>query len=141
MTLDQASQFIQQCAERMNAAYHAVVFDEWAVVNFMERNGRLLYYVGPRRDDFQKNFSADAKDLRVNLLNSTHGIGDFEFARNGIGTKVEAFMILGPGLYLVCNHTSRSMDDIAKNPLWLNAQIPFVELSDQFRASRLVIGA
>ncbi|MFM2295218.1 MAG: hypothetical protein RLZZ350_1631, partial [Verrucomicrobiota bacterium] len=57
------------------------------------------------------------------------------------GTQVEAFMIVGQGVYLICNHTSRSMDAITKNPLWLAAQIPFVELSDTFRRDRLIIAS
>jgi hypothetical protein len=141
MTLEQAKQHIQRCAERMNAAYHDIVFDEWALISFMERRGTLLSYTGPRREEFQKNFAADIKDLRVELLSNTHGVGDFEFARQAVGTKVEAFLVDGLGVYLICNHTRRSMDEITKSPLWLNAQIPFVELSDQFRADRVVIPA
>jgi hypothetical protein len=139
MNLEQANQRIQKCAERMNAAYKKVVFDEWAIVSFMERRGKLLSYTGPRREDFQKNFATDIKELRVELLDNTHGVGDFEFARHGVGTGVEAFMIIGMGIYLVCNNTNNSMDGITKDPLWLGAQVPFVELSDQFRADRLVI--
>lgn len=137
MTLDQASQSIKECASQMNSLYHQVVFDEWAVVKFAQRKGQLLSYTGPRKEDFQKNFVSDLNELRVGLLGNTHGVGDFEFARHGVGTKVEAFLILGQGIYLLCNHTSRSMDDIAKDPLWLNAQKPFVELSDIFRADPL----
>lgn len=139
MTLDQANQQIQACAARMNAAYHQVVFDEWAVMSFKNRSGRILSYTGPRREDFQKNFANDIKELRVELLNNTHGVGDFEFSRHGVGTGVEAFMIVGLGLYLICNNTTLSMDEIAKNPLWLNAQVPFAELGDQFRASPVVL--
>jgi hypothetical protein len=139
MNLEQANQRIQKCADRMNSAYKKVVFDEWAVVSFMERKGRLVSYTGPRREDFQKNFANDIKELRVELLDNTHGVGDFEFARHGVGTGVEAFMILGLGIYLICNHTGKSMDDITKDPLWLAAQVPFVEMSDQFRANRLVL--
>ena len=139
MNLEQANQRIQKCADRMNSAYKKVVFDEWAVVSFMERKGRLVSYTGPRREDFQKNFANDIKELRVELLDNTHGVGDFEFARHGVGTGVEAFMILGLGIYLICNHTGKSMDDITKDPLWLAAQVPFVEMSDQFRADRLVL--
>jgi hypothetical protein len=125
----------------MNSVYHDVVFDEWAIVNFMERSGRILSYVGPRRDDFQKNLLADLASLRVELLNNTHGVGDFEFARHATGTQVEAFMIVGQGVYLICNHTSRSMETITKNPLWLAAQVPFVTLSDTFRRDRLVLAS
>src|ERR1700739_4199049 len=131
MNLEQASQRILKCAELMDKAYKHVVFDEWASVPFMERTGKILSYIGPRRDDFQKNFAADIKGLRVELLDNTHGVGDFEFARHGVGTGVEAFMIIGMGLYLICNNTTKSMDDITKDPLWLGAQVPFVELSDE----------
>ena len=137
MTLDQANQFIQACADQMNARYRDVVFDEWAIVKFVQRQGQVLAYTGPRRDDFQKNFASDLTELRVGLLSNTHGVGDFEFARHGVGTKSEAFLVIGQGIYLICNHTSRTMDDITKNPLWLNAQISFAELAEKFRADPL----
>lgn len=139
MTLDQANQLIKTCAAEMDARYHQPVFDEWAIVQFHSRTGQLLAYTGPRKEDFQKNFANDINQLRVGLLGNTHGIGDFEFARHGVGTQVEAFLIIGQGIYLICNHTSRSMDDIAKDPLWLNAQKVFVELSDKFRADPLKV--
>jgi hypothetical protein len=46
-------------------------------------------------------------------------------------------MAVGPGIYLICNNTVQSMDGITKDPLWLGAQVPFVELSDKFRADPL----
>ena len=137
MNLDEANKLIKACAEQMDSRYRKPVFNEWAIVAFPEAQGRVLAYVGPRRDDFQKNFAADFKDLKVELLSNTHGVGDFEFARHGVGTKVEAFMVVGQGIYLICNNTAQDMDTIAKDPLWLNAQVPFVELSEKFRASRL----
>lgn len=138
MTLDEANRQIKECAASMNAAYHKTVFDEWAIVSFRERKGTVLNYQGPRKEDFQKNLADDLKDLRAQLLSNVHGVGDFEFARHGVGTKAEAFMVVGPGLYLICNHTASSMDSIAKDPLWLNAQVPFVELSEKFRTDPLV---
>ena len=52
MTLDQANQFIKTCADQMNARYNGVVFDEWAIVQFIQQRGQVLAYTGPRRDDF-----------------------------------------------------------------------------------------
>ena len=135
MTLDEAVKLIKHCAGQMDAAYHKVVFDEWAIVSFGDRKGRILAYLGPRREDFKANFASDIKDLGVALLSNTHGVGDFEFARHGVGTKAEAFMVVGAGIYLICNNTVATMDVIAKDPLWLAAQVPFVELGDKFRAS------
>jgi len=139
MTLDHAVKLIQTCAEQMNARYEKVVFDEWALVSFADQKGHLLSYVGPRKDGFQKNFLTDAGSLRAGLLGQNFNIGDFEFARHGVGTGFESFMVLGKGIYLICNNTVQSMDGITKDPHWLAAQVPFVELSDKFRADPLTL--
>ena len=137
MTLEEATNLIGRCAARMNDLYQKVVFDEWAIVSLIQHKAKILAYLGPRKDDFQKNFATDVQDLRADLLSRRHSIGDFEFARHGVGTKLEAFLMVGDGLYLICNNTAQSMSAIAKDPLWLSAQVPFVELSDQFRSDPL----
>lgn len=139
MTLDQARKLIKTCAEQMNAQYDQVVFDEWAIISLADNKGRLLSYLGPRKAGFQKNFLADAGALRAGLLTQDHNLGDFEFARHGIGTNFESFMVVGKNLYLICNNTVQSMDAITKDPKWLGAQVPFVELSDKFRDDPLVL--
>jgi hypothetical protein len=137
MRLDQATELIKTCAEQMNARYNKTVFDEWAVISLGEHKGRVLAYVGPRKEGFQKNFLTDVGALREGLLNDKYSVGDFEFARHGVGSAFESFMVVGKGIYLICNNTVQSMDAIAKDPLWLNAQVPFVELSERFRQSPL----
>lgn len=137
MTLDEATGLIRTCLEQMNARYRRTLFDEWAVVSLRERGGRVLAYQGPRREDFQKHFLRDLDALRQQIASRQFGVGDFEFARYGVGTKFEAFLVLGEGLYLICNNTGASMEDISRDPHWLGAQIPFVELSDRVRANPL----
>ena len=138
MTLDEANRLIGGCTDRMNELYKKTVFDEWAIVSLMQHKVKILSYLGPRKDDFQKNFSTDVQELRAELLSNQQDIGDFEFARHGVGTKVEAFLVVGDGLYLICNNTAQSMNSLTKDPLWLSAQVPFVELSDRFRSDPLV---
>ena len=138
MTLEQASKLIKSCAEQMNARYHKVVFDEWVIVSLAAKKANVLSYTGPRKDSFQKNFAEDAGTLRTGLQPGKYGIGDFEFARHGTGTGFESFMVLAKGVYLICNNTVQSMDAIAKDPHWYDAQVPFVELSEKFRADPLV---
>jgi hypothetical protein len=133
MKLEQAGEWVKRCAEQMNARYEKVVFDEWAIVAYSRDESRLLTYFGPRREGFQKNFLDDAGSLRVGLSGQGYHVGDFEFARQGVGTGFEAFMVLGKGIFLICNNTVQSMDAIAKDPRWLSAQVPFVELSEKFR--------
>jgi len=122
----------------MNARYKQVVFDEWAIISLVDNKGHLLAYIGPRKEGFQQNFLNDAGSLRAGLLGREHDAGDFEFERHGVGPAFESFMVLGKGIFLICNNTVQSMDGIAKDPLWLAAQVPFAELSDKFRSDPLV---
>ena len=139
MTLDDAAKLIQLCSERMNGLYGRVVFDEWAIVSLTQHKARILFYVGPRNDDFLHNFAGDLGSLRESLLDSNYSVGDFEFSRHGIGTGFEAFVVMGLGIYLICNNTRASMEEITKDPKWLNAQVPFAELSEAIRPDPLVV--
>jgi hypothetical protein len=122
----------------MNELYEKAVFDELAVVAVVQHKVFLLRYTGHRLEDFQKHFLEDTKELRDQLRANKYNIGDFEFARHGHGTKAEAFVVVGDEIYLICNHTQRSMTQISQDPLWLSAQVPFVEMSDRFRSDPLV---
>lgn len=135
MTLDEAYSLIGATVDQMNARYGNTVFHEWAVFSLQDGTGRLLNYYGPRKDDFQKNFSSDLEALRNDLESRKFGVGDFEFARHAGGTHFDAFLVLGRGFYLVCNNIKASMDAITKESRWLAAQVPFVELSDKIRAN------
>ena len=139
MTFEEIGDQIKTCAAAMNSRYGSMVFDEWAVVSLMENKARVLFYTGPRNDEFPKHFAQDLGALRADLLGGTFGPGDFEFSRDAVGTKFEAFLVLGRGFYLLCNNTGTSMDRITKNPRWLGAQVPFVELAEKMRANPLAV--
>ena len=139
MTLEEICGSIKACASQMNARYGRVVFDEWAVVSLERNRARILFYTGPRNDDFLKHFVTDLGALRTALLDATYGAGDFEFARHGVGTGIEAFLVVGEGMYLICNNTVESMDSISKNPRWLGAQVPFAELAEKVRGNPLAV--
>jgi hypothetical protein len=139
MQLEQAIREIKSCAEAMNARYGRIVFDEWAIVSIADSKAWLVKYLGPRQAGFQQNFAKDAAGLRDGFIERDYEIGDFEFARHQVGTGFESFMVVGEGLYLICNNTTASMDMIAKESTWLGAQVPFVELSEKFRANPLTV--
>jgi hypothetical protein len=139
MTLEAIRNHINACAEQMNSRYGRVVFDEWVVVSLERNRARILHYSGPRNDDFLQHFVTDLGALRSALLDASYGAGDFEFSRHGVGTGFEAFLVLGSGLFLICNHTQDSMEGITKDPRWLGAQVPFAELADKVRISPLAI--
>jgi hypothetical protein len=139
MTLEDIGGQIKTCADAMNVRYGSVVFDEWAVVSIAENKARVLFYTGPRNDEFLQNFVSDLGALRADLLGGKLGAGDFEFSRHAAGTKFEAFLVLAPGFYLLCNNTRESMDTLTKNPRWLGAQVPFVELAETVRDQPLAV--
>lgn len=129
---------IRACVDQMNARYGKAVFNEWAVVSLSEKTGLILSYSGPRKESFQKDFGEDMDALHEDVASLAFGVGDFDFARDAGGTHFDAFMVLGRGIYLICNNTRESMDVITKDSRWLGAQVPFVELSDKIRANPVV---
>jgi hypothetical protein len=139
MTLEEAISRIKACAKQMDAHYGRAVFDEWAILSLAENKARVLSYLGPRNDEFLQSFAKDIGTLRTELHNMQYGVGDFAFERHGTGTGIEAFMVLGSGLYLICNNVRETMDTIAKDPRWLTAQVPFAELSERLRADPLTV--
>jgi hypothetical protein len=122
----------------MDDLYGKVVFDEWAVVAMFDRKGRILHYTGPRKEDLLKTFSTDVREFAAALVSGQQSIGDFDFSRHGSGTHFDAYVVVGEGCYLICNNTSQSMAGITKDTRWLNAQVPFAELSDKFRSDPLI---
>jgi len=138
MNLDEAFSLIKLTEQRMNELYGKSVFDEWAIVARADDKFLLVRYLGPRRDSFQKSYAEDTQELRQRHREGRYGIGDYEFARHGHGTKTEAFVIIGDGMFLLCNNTSKTMAEIAADPLWLGAQVPFVELCEKFCGNPVV---
>ena len=124
---------IQNCARQMDAFYGKPVFDEWAIVSLRPGRERIMSYRGPRRDDFQKNFVQDLGAFRGELLTGRHEAGHYDFTRHAVGTGFEAFVCIGPELYLLCNNTQRSMEEITREQRWLDAQKAFAEMTEHFQ--------
>jgi len=137
MNTADACSLIESTMKRMNALYSATVFDEWVVIR-AGPPATLERYAGSRPDEFRRNFARDIVPLEREAADRSHEVGDFDFARAATGTQFDAVLKLGEGSYLLCNNTQASMEQIRANPLWLKAQVPFVELSDKFRAKPLV---
>ena len=135
MTLNDARTAITATLGRMNAAYAETVFDEWVLVSIKAAGSTILAYTGPRADKFKQSFKADIQPLREELANQKLGVGDFAFAPSATGTKHDACLRTGESSFLFCNNTGKTIADIRVNPLWREAQKPFVQLSDLFRTN------
>ena len=132
MNLDTARSTVIAAISRMNALYNKPVFDEWVLVKLASEQGAILAYSGPRADSYQKKFKEDIRLLRDELESRHMAVGDFAFVADGDGTNYDACIRLGKGAYLFCNHTGKSMAEIRQDPLWREAQVPFVQLSQLF---------
>ncbi len=137
MNLPDAHVAILQAFARMKELYHQPVFNEWVLVKLARESGAILAYDGPRADLYQANFKKDIAPLQVELDSRKMVAGDFAFVHGADGTHYDACIRLGPAAYLFCNHTTKSMDDIRRDPRWLAAQEPFAELCAKFRGDPL----
>jgi hypothetical protein len=137
MTLEPAIQIIRTHLAQMAALYQKPVFDEWAVLATEGVKGVVLAYEGPRPQDFAGSFAADLRAFGAELLRLPHAPGDYDFSRHATGTYFDAYLVLGEGVFLICNNTTQSMAGITQDAHWLKAQGPFVDLSEQFRADPL----
>ena len=138
MTLNEAITLIKDGLCRMDELYNKTVFDEWAIIRVEGTRRRIVTYEGQRREDFTHSFPAEVKAFGPELLKSSHVPGDYDFFRHATGTDFDAYLVLGKQLFLICNNTTQSMTGITEDPLWLKAQVPFVEMSEKFRAAPVI---
>ncbi|HTO04736.1 MAG TPA: hypothetical protein VL069_13585 [Opitutus sp.] len=138
MDLAAARQQIQSSFARMDALYLRPLFDEWAILSLAAKQG-ILAYVGPRAETFRKTFPEDIEPLRAMVAGRQFAPGEFEFAQEAGGTRYDACVKIGDTSFLVCNHTTRGMTEIRRDPKWLTAQSAFFELCEKFRANPLVV--
>jgi hypothetical protein len=133
MNLPDAHVAVLQTFAQMKALYGQPVFNEWVLVKLSPDSGAVLAYDGPRADQYQAKFKSDISKLQMEMESRKMTVGDFEFVNEAKGTQHDACIRLGPAAYLFCNHTTKSMNDIRRDPKWLEAQKPFVELAAKFR--------
>jgi hypothetical protein len=136
MQWNDAIKLIQACGSRMTALFGEPVFDEWAILK-LNGSTSVAYYSGPRPSDFLASFARDSAALSRETGARKYSPGEFEFARDSGGTAFDVFVVLGGGCILVCNNVVAAMTDIRKHPGWLKAQVPFVEMTEKFRADPL----
>lgn len=135
MNLETAVSRIQQSFSKMNDAYQRTVFDEIAIVELEETGVKLHHYDGPNREAFSKDFADKTILLRRELMaEKTEAGGEFGFTREGEGENFDAYICLGPQVYLFCNNTKQSMDEVTQDPRWLDAQSKFLNASQLFAA-------
>lgn len=138
MTLADARTALVATLGRMNAAYGAVVFNEWVLVSIRADNNAILAYDGPRAEKYKQHFTLDLSSMLRELATQKLGVGDFAFASDAPGTHYDACLRMGESSYLFCNHTTRTMTEIRQSPLWLAAQKHWAELSQKVAADPLV---
>lgn len=141
MDLETACSRIHDCMNAMEALFGRPLFDEWAVVAVSGAKGHILSYTGPRSTEFGQALARDLRHLRQHIGGGRLQAGDFEFSRDAEGTGFDAVVAMGGDVYLLCNHTESAFSDLAADPLWRKAQVPFVDLTEAFRMRPLEMSA
>jgi len=138
MNLEIASQHIKACRDRMDALYQKPVFDEWVVLSLVQGKAEILAYMGPRADKFKNDLHRDSAPLMSQMQGNYYGVGDFEFVDNAGSSRYDACIRLGHTSYLLCNNTYGTLAALRQDVRWLEAQKPFVDLTEKFRVDPLV---
>lgn len=133
MTPSLAFDKIRTAFVRMDAFYGRTVFDEWAVLGVDGARISVLAYEGPRAQTFAEQLRGDLVQLQRDNERERRDAGAFGFSRGAEGTAIDAYIVLGPNMYLVCNNTKESIADLALDPHWRQAQVPFADLAEVFR--------
>ena len=140
MDLPSAITRIEKSFNKLNTAYGRAVFDELAIVGLSGESLELLHYEGQRRDAFMSEFADSTMSLRRELTaDQTDFGGEFSFTREGDGIGMDAYICLGPKVYLFCNNVAKSMKEITQDPAWLDAQGEFLNASQHFAVNPLVL--
>jgi hypothetical protein len=141
MNLESAIARIQKSLIKLNEAYGRSVFDEIAIVQVSDLvTFTLHYYEGEREASFLNELLEDSVALRNDIGDMPNHVGgEFGFTREGGGLGIDAYICLGPDLFLLCNHTVKSMEEVTKDARWLKAQGEFLNLSQFFAVDPLTL--
>jgi len=142
MNLESAVTFIKKSFGKLDAAYGRPVFDELAIVGLSGSELKLHHYDGPNEEGFLSEFADNTLALRKELTEDQSALGgEFSFTREGQGAGMDAYICLGPEVYLFCNHTQKSMQEITQDPKWLDAQGEFLNASQGFAVDPITLSA
>lgn len=138
MNLQTAISRIAKSFSKLDAAFGRPLFDELAIVSLAGGAFKILYYKGRNKSEFMAEFAENTLLLRKELSEDQTALGgEFSFTRDGEGANMDAYICLGPDAYLFCNHTHSTMEEITKDPRWLDAQGEFFNLSQYFAVDPL----
>lgn len=139
MNLDTATTRIAKSFAKMNEAYRRPVFDELLVVSRAGGEIKLLHYSGPREATIMDSLADETVALRQSVGAIDPNPGEFDFTREGVGSDFDAYICLGRDLFLLCNNTEKSMEEITADPNWLAAQGQFLNASQFFAMDPLEV--
>lgn len=133
MKLRQAIKEIKKAMKGMQLQSRESVFDEWLI---LAKNAQWFDVLHHSKSGFLKKndeIDFDIQLLAGELNKSSYTTGEYFFSMEAPGSLYDAFMVAGPDRYIIFNNTIKSMSDISADPLWVNCQTRFVELSELFR--------
>jgi len=139
MNLESAIARIQKSFTQLNEAYGRAVFDEIAIIQVSgETTLTLHYYEGGREAAFLNDVLEDSVALRNDVGDTRSNLGgEFGFTREGGGEGIDAYICLGPRIFLLCNNTMQSMEEVTRDARWLTAQSEFLNASQYFAVDPL----
>ena len=122
---------IKETVELIRSVSGMDVFDEWALVALCGSDWKVLFYQSPRAEEFKRKFREDVSSIDIQDLKSMQ-IGELGFSEKGYGTKFDAYLCVGEGLFALFNETHKIAREITESPSWKIAQKQFERLEEKF---------
>jgi hypothetical protein len=132
MDIGNAVKRVRKTCDQLNLQAGRTIFNEWALVEIHGDQWGVHAYQSPREEDFQKNFGSDVKELSDLLHPDEMTPGDFDFIRDGYGTKFDAYLCIGDHLFVLFNNTRETTDQFSSCPNWKLAMKRFERLMESF---------
>lgn len=133
MELRQAINEIKKAITDMRLQSRKLVFDEWLLLADNGLGFDVLHHSKPRFQIKGNTLDLDMHMLASEINKTTYSPGQYFFSMEAPGAFYDAFIVAGPNKYIIFNNTIQSMTEISADPLWVNCQVRFVELTVLFQ--------
>lgn len=132
MELRQAINEIKKAITGMRLQSRKSVFDEWLILAKSAQGFDVLHHSRPLFLRKSESLDVDIHMLADEIKKTTYTTGQYFFSMEAPGSFYDAFLVAGPDKYIIFNNTVQSMTEISADPLWVDCQFRFVELSELF---------
>jgi hypothetical protein len=118
VNLKRVASNISGAVDQLHDQAGEVIFDEWALVEIDGDDWTIHSYKSPRSKDFEKLFFDDIAHLREKVCLEKMEVGASGFVEGGDTTKFDAYMCVGPKMFIFFNNLRENVQQMSRHEKW-----------------------